>query len=128
MHTLREIFLGGAYMTFNEYQKEASRTEPNYNNKGDILLNATLGLAGESGELVDLVKKHYFQGHMFDKVEVASELGDILWYIALMCKYLELDLDLIPSYNIAKLKQRYPESFDTERSVDRIKEDVDMNE
>ena len=115
-------------MTFNEYQKEASRTEPSYNFKDDILLNATLGLAGESGELVDLVKKHYFQGHKLDKVKVVSELGDILWYIALMCKYLEVDLDLIPSYNIAKLTQRYPESFDVERSVDRVKEDVDINE
>jgi NTP pyrophosphatase (non-canonical NTP hydrolase) len=87
--------------------------------KQDILINAVMGLCGESGEAIDLVKKHLHQGHELDKAALKKELGDIAWYLAEAAYALDTDLDAIFEANIAKLKTRYPEGFDTEKSVNR---------
>ena len=78
-----------------------------------------VGLCGESGEAIDLVKKHLFQGHELDREAMATELGDIAWYLAEAATALELDLDDILETNIAKLRRRYPEGFSAERSINR---------
>ena len=67
-------------MTINEYQNEAMRTASgmNYENHG-MLINAALGLCGESGEVADIVKKATFQGHEPDINHIAKELGDVAW-------------------------------------------------
>lgn len=71
-------------MTINEYQTEALRTAAgmNHPNNDEILLNGVMGLCGESGECVDMVKKYRFQGHELDKAHLAKELGDVAWYLA----------------------------------------------
>ena len=85
----------------------------------DVLINAVMGLCGESGEAIDLVKKHLHQGHALDKEKLAKELGDIAWYLAEAATALDLSLDDIFEQNIAKLKARYPEGFDSQRSINR---------
>ena len=106
-------------MTINEYQKLAMTTlNPELNEK-DILINGVMGLCGEAGEAIDIVKKHLAQGHELDKEHLAKELGDIAWYLAEAAQALDTDLDAIFEGNIAKLKARYPEGFDTQRSVCR---------
>ena len=106
-------------MTLNEYQKLAMTTlNPELSQK-DVLINGVMGLCGESGEAIDIVKKWLAQGHELDKEKLAKELGDICWYLAETATALDLSLEEIMSANIEKLKRRYPEGFDSNRSIHR---------
>jgi len=106
-------------MTVNEYQNLAMTTLNRELSQKDILINAVMGLCGESGEAIDIVKKHLFQGHGLDKEKLAKELGDIAWYLAETATALDMDLEDIFDANIEKLRKRYPEGFDAERSIHR---------
>ena len=106
-------------MTANEYQKLALTTLNPELSRKDVLINGVMGLCGESGEAIDLVKKHLHQGHELDREGLKKELGDIAWYLAEAAHALDTDLDAVFEGNIAKLKARYPEGFDSERSVNR---------
>ena len=106
-------------MHASEYQRLAMRTLNPSLSTTEVLSNAVMGLCGESGEAIDLVKKHLFQGHELDREAMATELGDIAWYLAEAATALELDLDDILETNTAKLRRRYPEGFSAERSINR---------
>ena len=106
-------------MTGSEYQKLALRTARTDLDSTQQLLNGALGLAGESGEVVDDIKRHLFQGHWLDKGHLQRELGDICWYLAIAASALDTDLDTIFQINIDKLKSRYPDGFEVERSINR---------
>ena len=106
-------------MTVNDYQKLAMTTLNRSLSQKEILVNAVLGLCGESGEATDIVKKHLFQGHDLDKEKLAKELGDIAWYLAEAATALDMSLEDIFKANIEKLKLRYPEGFDANRSIHR---------
>ena len=106
-------------MTINEYQKLAMTTLNPALSEKDVLINGIMGLCGESGEAIDIVKKWLAQGHELDKEKLAKELGDICWYLAETATALDLSLEDIMAANIEKLRKRYPEGFDTERSVNR---------
>jgi len=106
-------------MTINEYQKLAMTTlNPELNEK-EVLINGVMGLCGESGEVIDLVKKHLAQHHELDKEKMIDELGDVAWYLAEVAYVLGVDLEAVLQRNIEKLKKRYPEGFDQERSIHR---------
>ena len=109
-------------MTVNEYQKLAMTTLNPALNKKDVLINGVMGLCGESGEAIDIVKKWLAQGHELDKEKLAKELGDIAWYLAETAYALDIPLESILQGNIDKLRKRFPEGFDTQRSVERISE------
>ena len=106
-------------MTINEYQQLALRTLNRDLPRDEVLLNAAMGLCGESGEAIDLLKKHRMHGHAFDREKFAKELGDIAWYLAEAAYAIDMDLETIFQMNIDKLKQRYPEGFDAQRSISR---------
>ena len=106
-------------MTANEYQKQAMTTLNPALSKKDILINGVMGLCGEAGEAIDIVKKHLHQGHALDKKKLAAELGDIAWYLAETAHALEIPLEDIFRSNIDKLKRRYPEGFDSDKSIHR---------
>lgn len=106
-------------MTINEYQKLAMKTlNPELSEK-DVLINGVMGLCGESGEAIDIVKKWLAQGHELDKEKLAKELGDICWYLAETATALGCSLEDIMTANIEKLRKRYPDGFDSERSIHR---------
>lgn len=107
-------------MTVNEYQKLAMTTLNPALNKKDVLINGVMGLCGESGEAIDIVKKHLAQGHPLDKEKLIKELGDIAWYLAETATALDVDLNDVFAGNIEKLRKRYPEGFATENSINRI--------
>ena len=111
-------------MEVNEYQKLAMATLNPELNKRDVLINSVMGLCGESGEAIDIVKKWMAQGHELDKEHLAKELGDIAWYLAEAATALEIPLEDILQANIDKLKKRYPEGFQTEKSLTRLKGDI----
>ena len=111
-------------MTINEYQQRAMASlNPTLQGK-DVLINSVMGLCGESGEAIDIVKKWLAQGHELDKEHLAKELGDVAWYLAEAATALNIPLEEIFEANIEKLKKRYPEGFQAERSVMRLKGDI----
>ncbi len=106
-------------MDLNDYQKLAMRTLNPALSQKDVLINSVMGLCGESGEAIDIVKKWLAQGHPLDKVKLEKELGDIAWYLAEAATALEIPLEQIFEGNIQKLRARYPDGFAQERSIER---------
>lgn len=106
-------------MTVNEYQTLAMRTlNPDLSRK-DVLINSVMGLCGESGEAIDIVKKWLAQGHTLNKSDLANELGDIAWYLAEAATALDIPLEQIFRGNLDKLQNRYPQGFSESRSINR---------
>ncbi len=105
-------------MTGTEYQKAAMRTAKDLDGFA-LVLNGVMGLNGESGECIDLVKKHMFQGHSLDEEKLLDELSDVLWYAAILAEGLGVTLDAVMEHNIQKLQKRYPAGFDPARSQNR---------
>ena len=113
-------------MTLNQYQTEAIRTASGVTaaSEENLMLNGAMGLNGEAGEVIDILKKHIFQGHKLDTEHIAKELGDCLWYIAVCAKGAGYTLDEIAEMNKAKLRKRYPEGFEADKSLHRAEWDI----
>lgn len=89
------------------------------------LINGTMGMCGEAGEVDEILKKHLFQGHDIDVEHVARELGDVAWYLAIAADAIGYNLEDIFQMNINKLQTRYPgKGFDSERSQHRSEGDI----
>ena len=99
------------------YQQMAMRTA---NPECKDLFNFVLGLTGEAGEVADIIKKHYFQGHELIKDDLVDEMGDCAWYLALGCEVMEISFDEMLQKNIEKLKKRYPNGFNHQDSLNRV--------
>lgn len=126
-------------MTGNHYQELAMRTNDGHAQERladrmlagimkdkDVagLINGLMGLTGEAGELTDLFKKWIFHNAPLDEAHAKKEIGDVCWYIALICHCMGWELNDILRMNIDKLIDRYPEGFDTEKSNHRKEGDV----
>ena len=110
-------------MTGKEYQKLAARTINRNLVPHEQEKHALFGMVGEIGEIHSIYQKLY-QGHTPDRNHLKSELGDLLWFIAEYCTSHGWDLDEIMQMNIDKLKKRYPEGFEVDRSLNRAEGDV----
>jgi NTP pyrophosphatase (non-canonical NTP hydrolase) len=106
-------------MTLNEYQALAQRTVNPDQGATLRMAVAGLGIAGEAGEAAEMVKKHIGHGHPMDCGKLAKELGDVLWYVAELAAIVGVSLDEVAAANIDKLRQRYPDGFSSERSINR---------
>lgn len=106
-------------MNVDDYQQEAMSLLNPPLNPQDVLENALMGLCGESGEAIDLLKKHRFQGHPLDTEKLKKELGDVAWYLAEAAQGLNVPLSEILQGNLNKLHGRYPNGFSSERSMHR---------
>lgn len=106
-------------MNVNDYQKEAMMLLNPEIPAQEVLINAVMGLCGESGECIDLMKKHMFQGHPLDREKLMKELGDVAWYLAEAATALEIPLEEILQGNLDKLHKRYPAGFSAEKSMHR---------
>lgn len=133
-------------MTGKEYMRLAMRTNDGKNNdriyqavvsimddSGGVyescpdiggILFACLGLSGEVGEVNDIIKKDLFHEKPWDDMHLKKEIGDVLWYIAMLCYSLGYDMDEIMQMNIDKFNQRYPNGFDPIRTINRDKDDI----
>lgn len=137
-------------MTANEYQKEALKylipkelyaqrvpdsvialyaalgaiTNPDKNISSVKLLEGTMGLVGEAGEIDEIMKKALFQGHQLDREHIALELGDTAWYLALAADAIGYDLETILKKNLEKIKERYPDGFEYIKSINRREGDI----
>jgi NTP pyrophosphatase (non-canonical NTP hydrolase) len=106
----------------NDYQTYAARTLDQSSGaeaRERQLAVLALGLGGEAGEVQELVKKNLGHGHDLDRERVMKELGDVLWYVAGVGTHLGISLEDIAQENLAKLRKRYPDGFDPERSKNR---------
>ena len=93
------------------FQREARRSL-----RDDLPYEATcsnmcMGLAGEIGEVIDIMKKHIYQGKELDITDVIEEVGDVLWYIANFCNVNNITMDECMESNIKKLRKRFPNGF-----------------
>lgn len=113
-------------MTLDEYQNEAMRTASGIAiaDNENLILNGAMGLNGEAGEVIDMLKKYMFQGHPLDTEHIAKELGDCLWYLAVCAKGAGYTLDEIAQMNVSKLRKRYPDGFEVEKSLHRAEGDI----
>lgn len=111
-------------MTIKEYQDLAMKTVNPELDKNKMLINSVMGLCGESGEAIDIVKKWYAHGHELDVEHFKKELGDIAWYLAEAATAIGVNLEDIFEANIEKLKKRYPEGFESRKSIDRSEGDI----
>ncbi len=115
-------------MNPNEYQELASRTECEITkpsnklwdtqNLSVRLTHAIMGLISETGEFADQYKKWIFYGQTLDTLNLQEELGDILWYVALACNALDVEMSDIMEANIAKLRKRYSDKFSPEDALE----------
>ena len=110
-------------MRANDYQMLASRTINEKLYLDEMEIHAILGMASEVGELQGLYQKEY-QGHEFDEAHAKKELADLLWFIAEYCTAMEWCMEEVMQENIDKLKERYPEGFKAEQSLNRKEGDI----
>lgn len=115
-------------MTPNEYLNLAEVTDHDDDGKSELairchtkgqFLHYVLGLGTETGELQDVAKKAIAYGKPVDVVNVKEELGDLMWYIARICKLYGFTLEEVMETNINKLKARYGEKFTEHAALNR---------
>lgn len=110
-------------MTLNEYQRLAARTIAPGMATGQMTAHALHGMVSEIGELHGLYQK-VWQGHTLDTAHAMKEVGDLLWFVAEYCTAMGWSMDEVAETNINKLRARYPDGFDAERSLHRTEGDV----
>ncbi|MDB5186453.1 MAG: hypothetical protein JWL85_976 [Candidatus Saccharibacteria bacterium] len=97
-------------MTLNEYQKEALVTAVFADDEFKDLMHWMLGLSGETGEIAEKLKKIIRDKDGVvseeDRIEIIKEMGDVLWYLAVLAKHFDTDLDEVAAGNIKKLRSR----------------------
>lgn len=106
-------------MNFSQYQSQAARTLQCEMTKDELISNLVFGLAGETGEIADYLKKALYHKHPFDVYELENELGDALWYLTMIAEYFGLRMAAVAEANIDKLAARYPDGFSYEASKNR---------
>ena len=110
------------FFSFREYQRLAYLYANPEVACGPLALPVwSLGLGGEAGEVQEHIKKHLGHGHDLDADKVATELGDVLWYVAALASALGLSLEDIANANLTKLMERYGGGFSVEKSIYRDK-------
>lgn len=110
-------------MRGNEYQKLASRTIAEDMSCKDMGDHALHGMSGEVGEIHSIYQKVY-QGHKMDPWHIKKEVGDLLWFVAEFCTAWGWRLEDVMEENIDKLRKRYPDGFEVERSLNRKEGDI----
>ena len=102
-----------------DYQELAARTEKLLDQKGR-LQHALLGLTSEAGEIADTIKKYVIYSQPLDHENIQEEIGDLLWYVALLANACQLDLEVCMIENIRKLRKRYPASYSDQHAAERL--------
>lgn len=110
-------------MTMGEYQKQAARTINPDLYADEMINHAVLGLNSEAGELAGIFQKKY-QGHEIDRNHVLKELGDVLWFVSELATAMDLTLEHVAMDNVLKLRKRFPDGFDSDRSINREPGDI----
>lgn len=105
-------------MNANRYMKACLQTADR-SDLERLRLECALGLCCEAGRLARQISQNFLYGHKQDKCYMIDKLGDMAWYLAVLCDAIGSDLDMIMEENLKKLEQRYPDGFDSEKSIHR---------
>ena len=101
-------------MNIGEFQKVSLRTMKIDEN---TISHCSMGLAGETGEVIDIIKKHLYYEKELDKNHITEELGDIMFYLVNLASALDISMVNVLEQNIEKLNKRYPEGFNKEDAI-----------
>lgn len=103
-------------MNISEYQKKSLRTM-----KFDetVSTHCCMGLAGEIGEVIDIIKKSIFYKKELDKNKVTEELGDVMFYLVNLATSLNISMVNVLEQNVEKLLKRYPNGFTEKDAIER---------
>jgi len=117
---------------WSDYKHFISKLYPTYathnrlvrvaNAHGIETIHAALGLAGETGEIVDLIKKHFMYGKDLDKQELIEEMGDLFHYFARLMHLNGVTLSEVMESNTSKLKKRFPSGYTNEDAINKTEE------
>ena len=97
-------------MELKEYQKLCKKTAKKFNSKEKEILTWGLGIAGEAGDVAGCIKKTFSHGDN-QKDGIKENLGDTMWYVAMICNFFGWNLGDVMKENIKKLKKRHPKGF-----------------
>ena len=106
-------------MNIRDFQTLSVRTMNKELTKEQQISNTVFGANGELGEVTDILKKYLYQGHRINKQHLAEEIGDTLFYIVNLCTLFNLDIEDILQGNVDKLRKRFPNGFEVDRSINR---------
>jgi len=109
-----------------EYQEFCKLTAKKFDIPEHEIFSWGLGISGEAGDLAGCIKKTFFNGND-QKHGIRENVGDVMWYAAMICNYFGWDLQDILKENLAKLKARYPQGF-TEKDASRGNTRIDWQE
>lgn len=107
---------------FNAYQEMTTKTFKTHRPltaEEAALIDWTLGLGGEVGEVTEIIKHHIFHEESLDKMKLAKEIGDVLWYLSALSKVCEIDLESIAKLNVSKLAHRHGQKYGHDTSAVR---------
>jgi len=107
-------------MNTDEFERSVRRTMSDDNEGFRKKMNFLLGLFGEYGEVVELIKKETFHGHEMNIDKLTEELGDVLWYLTALCIQYGIPLHDVMEQNMKKLQKRYPHGFSSADSINRV--------
>ena len=119
LSVIRWMDIGGKKMDIKEFQNKSIRTINHDLTTEQLISNMCMGISGESGEVIDIIKKNLYQGHELDKEHLTEELGDVMFYITNLATLLGIDMQDVLQNNVDKLLKRYPDGFDINKSVNR---------
>jgi NTP pyrophosphatase (non-canonical NTP hydrolase) len=111
-------------MNLKEYQEACKRTAKEFATPETEIATWGLGIAGEAGDVASCIKKVFAHKNEAIKQGLRENLGDMLWYAAMICNFFDWNLEEVLNENIEKLKKRYPEGFtfeDAQRNGTMVK-------
>lgn len=113
-------------MNLKEYQELCKKTAAKYDNPEKEIMTWGLGISGEAGDVGGCIKKTFSHGDD-QKAGIKENLGDTMWYVAMICNFFGWNLEEVLDENINKLRKRYPQGF-TEKDASRDGKRIDWNE
>jgi NTP pyrophosphatase (non-canonical NTP hydrolase) len=108
-------------MNTREYIDAVLKTEsPLFKSQPERIMHSIYGCVTEAGEMMDNLKRAtFYKDKLLDKPNLVEEIGDMCWYLAIMCDELKISFEEVFDKNITKLKIRYPDKFQTARALNR---------
>ncbi|MBC8501161.1 MAG: nucleoside triphosphate pyrophosphohydrolase family protein [DPANN group archaeon] len=114
-------------MDLKTYQKKCTKTAKVGRNPDIEIMNWGLGVAGEAGDLAGCIKKTV--NHDNDQTQgIRENIGDAMWYLAMICNFYGWDFEEILDENIEKLNKRYADGKFTFKHARRNNTRIDWNE
>lgn len=111
-------------MKISEYQKRTYIAIQPHTDLKDEVLNWSVGLSEEVGEVMNYIKHHCWGNEAIDRVEISKEIGDVMWYLSALCTALNLDFETVATLNMRKLEHRFGGEFTEQKSKARHEQEA----